>query len=167
MLTLPNRVELGNANEVYLLSGRLRQVDIDECRAFTGQDPEKGLIEAWCQSVVRYCIWRGDRVAACFGLVKRAAPDGYGVPWLLGSDLLGEMKRYFMRITPTYLSEFLNIAPTLYNYVDARNEASIRWLKWAGFRVHDPIPMGPGHRPFHPIVLTKKDFKCATQQRPQ
>jgi hypothetical protein len=47
----------------------------------------------------------------------------------------------------------LEVFPHLFNLVDARNKKSIRWLKRAGFLVHEPIVHGPHDMLFHPFEI--------------
>ncbi len=50
----------------------------------------------------------------------------------------------------------LDLFPHLQNYVDARNEISIRWLKWLGFRFDPkPVPYGIWGLPFLRFQMEK------------
>jgi hypothetical protein len=43
----------------------------------------------------------------------------------------------------------LDLYPHLENYVDVRNELSIKWLRWLGFQFDpQPIPYGVWEMPF-------------------
>jgi len=44
----------------------------------------------------------------------------------------------------------------LYNYVDARNVKSIKWLRWLGFQLDEPAPYGVRGLPFHRFELRGK-----------
>ena len=43
--------------------------------------------------------------------------------------------------------------PYLFNFVDARNMKSIRWLKHLGYAVGPPVPFGVAGLPFHPFSM--------------
>lgn len=81
---------------------------------------------------------------APFGLLSDTA-----APWLLGTNalrrwpkaLLGEARRYIDWAHREY--------PRLTNHVDARNRATVGWLKRIGFAIDAPEPFGVQGRPFH------------------
>jgi ribosomal protein S18 acetylase RimI-like enzyme len=82
---------------------------------------------------------------------------GIGAPWFLSTDraydyprvLVGEGRRYLSRIREAY--------PNLFNYVDARNDASIRWLKRLGFTLHPAVAHGFAGEPFHKFEIKGSD----------
>ncbi|WP_455153310.1 hypothetical protein [Bradyrhizobium cenepequi] len=49
-----------------------------------------------------------------------------------------------MRHSVSWRDQLLERYPILRNFVDDRNTVSIRWLRWLGFKLHDPVVIG-GH----------------------
>lgn len=86
---------------------------------------------------------------AAFGLTKECVLTGAGVPWMLTSSKSLNYKREFLLQSPAVVAEMLNICPRLSNYVHADNRVSIRWLKWLGFTIDEPMPVGVNKALFH------------------
>lgn len=137
----------GHVDEVY---GNLRKADYEEVYAATGRDPNEALYEAWHRSFYRWAIiWQGETIGL-FG-VGAATLMGYtGVPWLLGTNKMEEIKFTFVKQSISWVKHMLTLYPVLENWVDARNKLSIKWLKWLGFSVSKrPAPYGYEQRPFY------------------
>lgn len=63
-----------------------------------------------------------------------------GIPWLLGTDAILEVRREFLRQSRAYVARMHRGFARLENIVHADNEMSIRWLKWCGFTIEkEPI----------------------------
>lgn len=68
---------------------------------------------------------------------------------MLGSNQIKKHLPEFLRRTPEQFSILHRGYPVLFNYVDERNTASIRWLRWAGAKFIQRHPeMGVENRPF-------------------
>lgn len=140
----------GLPDHVEAVMGRLREADQLEVYAATGRDPDKALRDAWKNSLHRWSIvWRGE-IIGLFGLSSLSLMGRTGVPWLLGTDKMKEIKLTFVKQSVHFISAMLEIYPVLMNWVDARNTLSIRWLKWLGFKMkNQPQPYGFEKRPFY------------------
>lgn len=90
------------------------------------------------------------------------APDetkGVGSVWLLGSEGIRADKAIFLNISEHFIALMLNAYPILFNFVDARNKSSIKWLKWLGAEIApDPIIYGVEQLPFY-FFQFKKETK--------
>ena len=83
-----------------------------------------------------------------------------GAIWLLASDEIYRIRFSFLRESRKVI-DFLNQKyPTLWNYVDCRNELHIRWLKWCGFKFLRKINYGVLQLPFYEFIKI-----CVNQQR--
>jgi hypothetical protein len=60
-----------------------------------------------------------------------------GVPWLLGTDEIVDVRREFLRQSRGFVDLMQAPFERLENYVHADNRLSRRWLKWCGFTL-DP-----------------------------
>lgn len=135
------------------VGARLRDADRAEVLALTGRDPTQVLRESVMDSAM---AWAGcvDGLPAClFGVVPVSLAGVTGTPWLLGTDVLLGYSRAFLRRNKAYVERMLAEYPVLRNVVDARNEVSIRWLKWLGFRIEAARPMGVERLAFHPFEM--------------
>jgi len=61
------------------------------------------------------------------------ANEGAGAVWMLSTDAIEDYAVSFLRQCKGVLAEWNRIYPVLFNYVDARNELHVKWLKWMGF----------------------------------
>jgi len=69
---------------------------------------------------------------AVFGAVT--APDNSGAAvWLVGTPGIVEHRVEFLRRSHSALETVFGSHVALFNCVDERNAAHIRWLKWLGF----------------------------------
>lgn len=138
--------------DILELAGSLRPEDLEEARAY-GIPIKQGLLmsldgsyEAWTGRV------DGDLVTV-FGIAHKSALSDEGVPWLMGTDLVDKYAFAFARRNKAMVKSWRARHPVMRNFVDARNKTSIRWLKWLGFELQDPVPMGPYQLPFYPFEM--------------
>ncbi len=163
--------EIIEAERWHMLSitDSLRQADQDEIRAASGLGPDMGLIDSWCKSFKTWAIIHGGEVAAVIGLVRCVSVGVYdtGIPWMLGTDLMDEVKIFFTRQSKRFIrNEMLSEVGHLINYVDVRNKKAVGWLDYCGFELRGPIPFGPDKLPFMKMYLNKemmKEVSCAGQ----
>ncbi len=140
----------------HAMAGRYREADERECRAMSG----RSALEA-AQHSVQHATpgWAGlvDGTCVCvFGASPSLVEDA-GVPWLLGSQELDDLPLSLARRSRLYVHRMLDQFPYLYNLVDARHEASLRWLKWCGFRILEPAePRGRNGELFHYFEMRRQ-----------
>lgn len=73
-----------------------------------------------------------------------------GSPWLLGSDRVAHYARPLIEDGRRYVEALQRQYPLLFNYVDARNRLSMKWLNHLGFTLADePVPFGINREPFY------------------
>lgn len=141
------------AADARYLATRLRASDLAEVKAVY-DDPHAALLEAITGSEICHVGEIGGQPVVIVGCAKSAdRPLDVGVPWLLGTDELTRRPGALTKLGRAYLALFRERWPTLLNFVDARNTASIRWLKRLGFDVRDPVEFGMHGERFHPFVL--------------
>ena len=120
--------------DVERLSVAMRQIDRDECRAM-GHTPWQALFEAKQHSALCWTGAVNDRPEAMFGVVSGSAVTGLGHPWFLGSDIARRQQRAFLQLAPQYIERIEAVFPRLDGYVSTRNVASLRWLRYMGFKL--------------------------------
>ncbi len=143
--------DAANAAEV---SRGLRLCDYNELYAATGRNPMEVVMESFRATpgdcyVFRY---RGTgRPVSIFGC--GAGSKGTGVPWMVSTPDVKHCAREVIVLGNRYTNMWQNKYPLLVNYVDARNEASMRWLKALGYsfiRLHEHY--GAARIPFYEFV---------------
>jgi hypothetical protein len=144
------------SSDIPRMKDNLRANDIREVWASHNHSPEQALI--FSLSVSPYCMTIVNKgvPVAMFGLSPEDNRKAATI-WLLGTAAIPDMYVQFLRITRFMIPKMLDMYPLLYNLVDARNEASIRWLTWAGATWGTPEPYGIEQLPFIPFTLTKSE----------
>tara|TARA_B100001989_G_scaffold137638_3_gene97562 strand:- start:5819 stop:6226 length:408 start_codon:yes stop_codon:yes gene_type:complete len=115
----------------------MRQEDKEEVLAYSGSSPQEALF--YCFFASKPCmtmVGRKGNIMGMYGVVP-CSPK-VGRIWMLGhKSMTTDYKdvRAFLRYSPIELQKFHCNYPLLYNYVDARNETHIKWIKWMGFSI--------------------------------
>lgn len=126
------------------LAPRLRVSDLAEIAAGTGRDPLSVLL-AGVESEAEALLVDG-RVEGLCGCAN-------GAPWLLGSPALTRRPLDLLRPARAVVADWLRVYGVLLNYVHAEHRESVRWLKWLGFTVEDPQPLGVRGEMFRPFWM--------------
>ena len=156
--------------DAFELGPKLRQADLEEIRATVGASAPPSLILLGCLSASRIRLTlTGDsgEVLALLGVSDTEEPDVGGV-WLLASDALTDPRyvKKFLRGSRQVVEQLNAAYPLLWNYVDERNKAHIRWLRWLGFVFLRRIPEhGAERRPFIEFARTGERPCAWSQQR--
>lgn len=145
------RVAQADLTDCAVLAPRLRQADLDEIAAATGQTAYEALAEGWMLSPDCRAILTDSGPIAVLGVVPHG-PD-VGAPWLLGSDGILDHWREFARRSDEVLADIRRPWPRLANHVYAANHLHVRWLRWLGARLTGPEPFGVAGLPFWKFTL--------------
>ena len=130
----------------------MRTADRDEVIAQTGAHPALALGISLGNSDAAWAGTINGKVACVFGVSDAGDVSGdIGMPWMLGSDLIVDHQRLFLRHCADCVEIMQTLFPVLKNHVDQRNTVAIRWLKWLGFVILPTVPHGPFKLPFHPF----------------
>lgn len=133
-----------------VLAAALRQQDLDELVAW-GYPDAAGAIRSSVESSVwcRTALVDGQ-VAAITGLGQGGTEEApFGIPWLLGTDLVPRHRRVLARYARDYIPLMLQVYPRLVNHVHARNTVAVQWLRHIGFTLREPHIHQPTGEPFH------------------
>ena len=147
-------IGLAQAGDAVSLEPRLRSADREELQAMTGPDV-LGCIESCVRASygrlgrMAFSLRRDGELVAMFGFMPVGGMSDTAHPWLVGSDAFVDVARMQMSLARRYCRATLDEYPVLFNYVDARNRASIIWLKRLGFTIQAPEPFGVAALPFH------------------
>ena len=100
-----------------------------------------------------YAAVDGETVLVLFGVYPQPGAADVGIVWLLGSDDITTYSRLFLRLCRPWLEKLQGQYRILRNWIDARNEVHIRWLKWSGFTFLRRIErFGVEGRPFYEFM---------------
>ena len=136
------------------IADNLRDGDLAELRASghleDNDHPAYAIERSWELSLRSWLILDDTSLPiGIFGVAPTTNPM-LGTVWMLGTDRLEAEALSVARQTQQYVQEMHEDFPVLWNYVDARNELSIRWLEWSGFEITDAhLHHGPEDRLFY------------------
>lgn len=126
-------IRQATVEDIEFLAPRLRQADKAECYAAFGIEPlpimKAGLVEG--DETLTLVAPTGVPVGV-LGVVASEI-EGAGSIWLVASDDIHQYQMTFLRHSKPVLTVLEQNYLALHNYVDARNELHIKWLKWMGF----------------------------------
>jgi len=122
----------------------MRQADRDEVMALGGHTPFEALEMSFEKSAEAWTFLLDGEPAGMFGVGTLNILTRKGSAWLLATDLVDEHWRVFLRGSVFWRDQLLSRYDTLANLIDARNRNSIRWLRWLGAEISDPIAQKGG-----------------------
>jgi hypothetical protein len=142
--------------DIDAIAPNLRDADRLEVEACTALDMHEALSSCARSSALVWAIDIDGVPAGVFGAVPFSLLGGVGCPWLLGTPALERAPSSLTRQGRRYIRRMLSVFPGLTNYVDARNEKSIRWLRALGFNFDaTPVPYGLYGLPFYRFQIGK------------
>ncbi|EJZ17398.1 hypothetical protein NE852_12855 [Rhizobium sp. Pop5] len=137
------------ALDVREVARRMRQADRDEVWKASGMSPVRALSYSLRKSSAAWTVFIDGRAEVIFGVGAINILAGVGAPWLLGTDAIERHAAGFLRGSIEWRDQLLRHYPILRNLVDADNRVSLRWLRWLGFSIFDPVSLrGHEFRPF-------------------
>ena len=133
-------------SHIFYIKDHLREIDIAECWDTANHTPEDALEAGYFKSELCFTILRYELPVAIFGLVKMN--NKLGVPWMLATNELKSIKKYFMEYSADYIDLMLSRCDFLVNYISMYNTDSIKWLEWCGFQLDTPELFGEEQKLF-------------------
>lgn len=148
------RITRATEQHVDAMAPNVRQADINELAAASGNAPREALMQGLNAS--GGYAWAGladDEVVCIFGVAPLNLLSDVGIPWMLGTPLIEKHSRVFLRRSKKYVEAMRERYGRLYNFVDDRNDAAKQWLAWLGFTLHEPEPYGVSGLPFRKFEM--------------
>ena len=134
------------------LEQRMRQQERDECQAL-GYTPAQALEVAFSNAAMAWTGLTDDEPVCMYGLTPTSLLSREAKPWLLTTELILAHQHSFLRRSRESVPAMLALFPRLADMVDARNTVSIRWLRWMGFTIGEPVPWGVAGEKFRPFEM--------------
>jgi len=145
-------VRLAEDSDADALAPRLRAADRREIEAALGMDQTVVLRHGVRASDPCHAVVVGGAVVALFGVVPSARSPEIGSVWLLASEAFAAHAFFIVRSSKVWIPKLHERYRVLTNFVDARNEVHIRWLRWCGFVfVRRVERFGVGGLPFYEV----------------
>jgi len=141
---------------VDVIAANPRAADIAELWASSRTTPAEAMRRGLEASGDCYTGFFDDVPVCMFGAAPLSILGGQAAAWMIGSAALDQLRvqKQLLRVSRVVVAYMREQYPVLlYNFVDARNVAAIRWLHWLGFQFDDPILYGEDQIPFLPFYI--------------
>lgn len=142
-------VEPARVEHTARIAADVRPADRDEVMASHGLSPGRALDLSVRLSYRCWYVELDGEPLALVGVATQSLLSGTASPWLLGTTAIERNPMAFLRASRRLFPTLIQGTNYLENRVDARNEASIRWLAWLGFQLEPAEPWGVAGLPFH------------------
>jgi len=129
------------------LAPRLRKSDVEEIWKSNHKAPFEALKEGIEKSIFCCTVENGQPICI-FGIYTDKLLGENATVWCLASDDLEKIGRKFVKYSREFIDMMLQYYPMLFNYVDADNEKSIKWLQMCGADMKEPAPYGVENKNF-------------------
>jgi len=152
---LADKVEIREVEEgdIAILVRNMREHDKQEVNAATRMGIRNAVKTSVKLSSYSKTGLVNDELVCMWGVCPISLISGSGSPWMLGTDLIKEKQRIFLRRSKPWLDDIRKDYRYLENFVDERNVLSIKWLKWLGFEIYEAEPYGIHCEPFHKFTM--------------
>lgn len=126
--------------DTFYIAENARQADKEECYLLSG----KPLMETFNETEGLYLnswVWEVDGKVICiYGVTPWE--DKKGVIWFVATDEFDKRKDTFRVFCKEIVGEMSEGYDYLFNYVHTKHKKAIKWLKWLGFKLLEPEPIG-------------------------
>lgn len=139
------------------LALHMREADRREVWAWSGSTPQEAFERSLAASPLAWTALLEGEPVAMFGAGGETLLAPVGVPWLLGTDVLDQYPASVGRASRWGVAQMRACYPVLANWSDARHERAHEWLRWLGFTLGEPQPMGRLGMPFRPFAMRCAD----------
>ena len=147
-----NGWRLADKDDVMEVCSDLRPEDIEEGRAMYGVNAATTLPLAFDPKRTWVLLTAEGESVALAGLGPTSLPD-VGQIWMVSTPKLFTNRVRFLRRTQAFLSHMHEYHDVLWNYVDARQTAHLKWLKANGFEAVAYRPTwGVAGIPFYEMI---------------
>lgn len=128
------------------ISKYMRKQDKDELRACGCENFLQALNISLGVADIAFIVKTENSEPLCIFGVSGISDKELGTPvWFIGTDELDKYKKEFLYHSKLIIDLWKKEFGDLYNYVHVKNTKSIRWLKWLGAELSEPI-FYPGNK---------------------
>lgn len=127
----------------WLILANLRQSEVTELAALGVTSEE--CMRFGLMSGSAHTVFINEKPAGIFGIVNYGS---YQVPWAVFTRVIDQHPIAFLRAAKRWAA---TLDQTTINYVDVRNAAALKWFRWLGFTLSEPIAYGLQDEPFSQV----------------
>ena len=147
------RWRVATLEDISYVVPRLRAEDNEEAKAMWGITPAQFFRGAGTNENI-YCIYnREGTPVALGGVAALASSPGVAQIWMVATPELENHQIEFLKHSKRFIQEVSAPFMLVYNYVHAKNEVHLKWLKWCGFTFINRLPrFGAAGEEFYTFV---------------
>jgi len=135
----PIRVVPTEPVHVEFVAAYMRREDAEECRGL-GMTPRQAIWASVNSSIVAETALVWARPAACWGLTPGNLLGSAAAVWMLTTDEARRYPKALLKMSRQFISECLDLYPTLECVTDLQYHQAVRWIEWLGFRETHIVP---------------------------
>jgi len=136
-------IKAASTMDVDMLMLEIRSRDAGDLQRIYSRPAADALHSMVADSQAWVVYWRGQ-AAAIFGVTSASILTPDGMPWLVGSKIVDQKPRLFLRTCRELVGEMDKLGYTrLENFTHQDNVVSHRWLRWLGFTIGDRLEGTP------------------------
>lgn len=155
-MTVRKRWRQANRKDILDVVSRLRSCDEEEVRAMTNMSPSS-FFSLQTDFSNTYVIFNSDGLNVALAGITPLDNDT-AIIWMLATHELEKHQMEFLKHTRTFIDEIAGSYQLLFNWVYAKNEVHIKWLRWCGFTfINKHEVFGAQGKPFYTFVRTKDE----------
>lgn len=125
------RWRLANNKDIKDVVSRLRSCDTEECWAMFGMDPAS-FFDRFADYKNTYVIFNSEGINVALAGVT-PLDNQTGMIWMVATDDLERHSMEFLKYSRAFIKEVGGHYQILFNWVHAKNEVHLKWLRWCGF----------------------------------
>ncbi len=148
--------------DIRSLRGKLRAEDVLEIRRRSGRDPYSVLVYSYRHSDEAYVGLINSEIACVWGVAQESLLAEEASIWLLSTPVMETAPVAVARRTRSELRKLLRRYRSLGNYVDSEYTLCLRWLRWLGFTLEEPEPLGVRGELFSRFYIKNDEYKEET-----
>lgn len=148
-------VRVAQLDDIPEIAIRGRKPDEDEVWALNKMTLAEAMLFGFHASDICITACLDDRPALMFGCGQTSVLTGVACPWMLGTNDIDKHPKLFWKCSVDWTRDLSARYEILRNFVDERNEKSMRWLSRLGFLIGPPVRMGYEGRPFRMFEMRR------------
>ncbi len=126
-------------SDILPIAHNMREDDVKEVWDSNLHSPYKALRKCLEIKGMSWTIIVNGIPVGMVGVSRGTLLSDTGTPWLLGTDVLIDDRKLFLKISRIVLKNISEGYRRLENYISTENQASLRWLRHLGFKFGEEI----------------------------
>lgn len=128
------------AEDLVSIALAMREKDVIEISRLDGRSIMDALTHSYIESDECWVAENGNGPFAVWGIGKCSLIGFAAIPWMLATPEIEKYKKSMVKISRLMVRNWKDRYDTLFNYVDAEYEETVRWAGRIGFEVTGPFP---------------------------